>query len=58
MEKEPRKIRTADDLLSMSREEQTERAMRILAERIAYHERRQEEERAAREASPGEDTQS
>jgi hypothetical protein len=47
--KEPRKIRTADDLLSMPREEQDERGMRILAERIAYHERRLEEERAVRE---------
>jgi hypothetical protein len=47
--KEPRKIRTADDLLSMSREEQRERAMRLLAERIAYHERKLEEERAARD---------
>jgi hypothetical protein len=47
--KEPRKIRTADDLLSMPREEQDERGMRILAERIAHHERRLEEERAVRE---------
>lgn len=49
--REPKKIRTADDLLDMPREKQRERAERLLAERIVYHENRRARERAAAEGA-------
>ena len=44
-----RKIRTADEFLAQDPRELEAETTRLLAERIAYHERKLEEERAARE---------
>lgn len=48
---EKRKIRTAEEFLAEDPKEREAETARLLAERIAYHERKLEEERAAREAS-------
>jgi hypothetical protein len=45
-----RKIRTADEFLAQDPKEREAETDRLLAERIAYHERKLEEERAARKA--------
>jgi hypothetical protein len=47
---EKRKITTAEELLAQDPAERRAETMRILAERIVYHERKLEEEQAAREA--------
>ena len=55
MEKKKTIEERADEILNEDPHKRHERVMRMLAERLAYHEAKAEEERAAREAGASAD---